>query len=357
MSFIFTGNTISFQVSSIGAFTTVNSDAPNFDKVVELVRLGKMEEAYTLSNLRASVTKAIEGTRVVLNGNDLYYNGEIVKGLIGQRIIEMFRLGFSISPLLEFLYNLKQNPSKRAVDELYGFLEVSKLPITEDGHFLAYKSVTHDFKDLHSRTFDNSVGSICKMPRNGVDEDKDRTCSAGLHFAAHEYASGFGGHGCKMVVLKINPRDVVAIPSDYNNQKGRCCEYLVLEEVTRDDTKLVGASFVPSKPALPKAEAKPVYVPNESNYRDDKFWYSNAQDTKRYFYEEAKDFPVNRDVPYTLTRVIDGKKYKGFYFTAYDAKHDNLVFRKPIAQTNTFQYCTIATVDNWDISVKEKNIR
>ena len=33
------------------------------------------------------------------------------------------------------------------------------------------------------------------------------------------------------MVLKINPRDVVSIPNDYNNQKGRCCRYEVIDEV------------------------------------------------------------------------------------------------------------------------------
>jgi polyhydroxyalkanoate synthesis regulator phasin len=32
--------------------------------------------------------------------------------------------------------------------------------------------------------------------------------------------------------MKVNPRDVVSIPSDYNNEKGRCCEYAVVDEIT-----------------------------------------------------------------------------------------------------------------------------
>ena len=136
-----------------------------------------------------------------------------------------------------------ENPSKRAVDELYGFLEASKLPITQDGYFLAYKSVKQNFRDVHSGTIDNSPGVTVKMTRNAVNDNKDQTCSTGLHFAAHNYAKGFHGQG-KMVVLKINPRDVVSIPSDYKNEKGRCCEYLVLMEVPRDSTTLVGASVV-----------------------------------------------------------------------------------------------------------------
>jgi hypothetical protein len=128
-----------------------------------------------------------------------------------------------------------QNPSKRAVDELYDFLEVGELPITEDGHFLAFKNVKSDYKDIHSGTYDNSVGSTCEMLRNKVDEDKDRTCSYGLHFCSIAYLPHFsdsnGGH---TMIVKINPKDVVAIPSDYNNTKGRTCKYVVVGEYTDD---------------------------------------------------------------------------------------------------------------------------
>ena len=33
------------------------------------------------------------------------------------------------------------------------------------------------------------------------------------------------------MILKINPRDVVSIPSDYNDAKGRACKYEVISEL------------------------------------------------------------------------------------------------------------------------------
>jgi hypothetical protein len=77
-----------------------------------------------------------------------------------------------------------ENPSYRAVNELYGFLEKNRLPITPDGHFLAYKKVRDDYKDIHSGTMDNSVGKIVEMERNQVNDDKNQTCSSGLHFCS-----------------------------------------------------------------------------------------------------------------------------------------------------------------------------
>jgi hypothetical protein len=44
------------------------------------------------------------------------------------------------------------------------------------------------------------------------------------------------------VILKINPRDVVSIPSDYNNSKGRACRYEIAGELGVDpDTAFTAA--------------------------------------------------------------------------------------------------------------------
>jgi hypothetical protein len=52
-----------------------------------------------------------------------------------------------------------------------------------------------------------------------------------LHFCSLDYLSHFGGHDSRTVVLKINPRDVVSIPADYNATKGRTCRYEVIGEL------------------------------------------------------------------------------------------------------------------------------
>jgi hypothetical protein len=65
------------------------------------------------------------------------------------------------------------------------------------------------------------------MPRNMVNDNPNKTCSVGLHFASLEYIRGFHG-GNPIVLVEIDPADVVSIPVDYNNQKGRCCKYKVI---------------------------------------------------------------------------------------------------------------------------------
>lgn len=412
---IYNGTTISFQAK--GKFHTAHLSHPAFTRILELAKEGRFDDAAELIDVKEAIKQTLEGSKAELKGDQVYYNGEQVHGNLARRITAMVKEGFSVQPLLLFLDNLMENPSKRAVDELYGFLESARLPITDDGHFLAYKSVRQDFKDHHSGTMDNSVGQVVQMERNRVDEDKDRTCSYGLHFAAHQYAEGFG-RGGRMVVLKINPKDVVAIPSDYNNQKGRCCRYEVIEEVSRSDKKLVGQAIVgkpkstsvtfgqpvldlnslkvgaiyefsgdlggfsPSLQAkgsftgvykgkgtieltevvmfartqtmlttktrtgliAKEVKVKPKYVPQVDNYNDSTIW---GAVTRRYILVTPEQFPVNRDVAYDLKRESTGKKYRQAFFTRYDEKNGNLVFKYMLAGETA--YCTVSDLKDWSI--------
>jgi hypothetical protein len=78
---------------------------------------------------------------------------------------------------------------------------------------------------------DNSVGKTVEMERNTVDDNASNTCSTGLHFCSLSYLDHFGGSDSRVMVLKINPRDVVSIPADYNATKGRACRYEVIDEI------------------------------------------------------------------------------------------------------------------------------
>jgi hypothetical protein len=140
--------------------------------------------------------------------------------------------GLPFQPLVNFLNNIMENPSMQSQKELYDFLEHEHLPITEDGHFLAYKAVRSDFKDKYRGVFDNSVGNVCTMQRAKVDDDRGRGCSNGLHAGALNYVAHYGSleAGDRIVIVKINPKDVVSVPSDSNCEKLRTCSYEVVGE-------------------------------------------------------------------------------------------------------------------------------
>lgn len=165
-----------------------------------------------------------------IKGGQLYYQGSPVAQTLSKRVLSMVDEGFPLTHLVKFIENLYRNPSHRVVEHLYAFLEQGKNPITENGTFLAYKAVRGDFKDIHSGTFDNSVGAEPKVPRFSVDEDPDRTCSHGLHVCSYDYLPYFSHADGHVMVCEVDPADVVAVPRDYNNTKMRVCRYKVIAE-------------------------------------------------------------------------------------------------------------------------------
>jgi len=220
-----------------GDSATVYSTNNKYDAVCDAVRNKDWELAKELALPVELIKKSIAGIEnVAIEGGFVTYNGTPLHTTLTARMLEMYADDFDIAPMAIFLDNLMDNPSNRAVNELYDFLEASKLPITEDGHFLAYKRVNEHFKDIYTGRVDNTPGAFVEMQRNTVNEDKHNTCSHGLHFCARSYLPHYGtSYSNKVVMIKINPRDVVAIPSDYDNAKGRCCAYTVVRELPTDE--------------------------------------------------------------------------------------------------------------------------
>ena len=220
---------------------TINKDHANFDAVVEALNDKRVFDAWELSHPALAIQRFSNGL-VSVEGDSVFYDGRELHGSIVVRILRMIKEGFDIKPMCNFLDRLQGNPSMRSAQDLYRFLESNDLPITTDGYFLAYKNVNSSYKDKHSNTFDNSVGATCAMPRNEVEDNPDRTCSSGLHFCSAEYLNGFWGRGGHTMVIKIDPADVVSIPTDYNNSKGRCSKYVVVSEITKHEDPLPTSS-------------------------------------------------------------------------------------------------------------------
>ena len=206
-------------------------DHINYKMIIEALPTASADELIDLVDIEKAVSTFSDGLVEIKNGQVLY-EGEVVHGSISKRILEFMSKGLPFQPLVNFLNNLMENPSMQSQKELYDFLEHEHLPITEDGCFLAYKAVRSDFKDKYRGIFDNSVGKVCKMTRSKVDDDRGRGCSNGLHAGALNYVAGYGSleNNDKIVIVKINPKDVVSVPSDCNCEKLRTCQYLVVGE-------------------------------------------------------------------------------------------------------------------------------
>ena len=141
-----------------------------------------------------------------------------------------------ISPesFVKFLSRLENNVSNKTIANLYSFIGHNDIEIDKEGFVICYKVIRSDWKDCYTGKIDNSIGKIVKMHRNKVDDDDDRTCSHGLHAASLRYLiqSGYGQYGdnWRLVKLRIDPKDFVSVPIDYDGSKARVCEYTVIEE-------------------------------------------------------------------------------------------------------------------------------
>lgn len=217
-----------------GKSFTVAKSHVNYEKIVDALRNKRYDQLSSLMDVAKSINAFAHGRVKVVNG-EVLFDGNPLHNVMSDRLLDMMRGGFDVKPLANFMTNLMSNPSSTAVNELYLFLESGKLPITEDGCFLAYKKVKGNFFDIYSGKFDHSPGKTLEMPRNQVDDKRDNTCSYGFHFCTISYLPQYSS-SCdnRVVIVKINPKDVVSIPSDYNNAKGRTCRYEVVGEYTGD---------------------------------------------------------------------------------------------------------------------------
>jgi hypothetical protein len=206
-------------------------DHINYKLILERLPSATAEELLEVVDVQKAVATFSDGLVEIKNGQ-VTYEGEPVHGSISKRILEFMSKGLPFQPLVNFLNNIMENPSMQSQKELYDFLEHEHLPITEDGHFLAYKAVRSDYKDKYRGVFDNRVGQICTMQRAKVDDNRARGCSDGLHAGALNYVASYGSleSGDKIVIVKINPKDVVSVPSDCNCEKLRTCRYEVVGE-------------------------------------------------------------------------------------------------------------------------------
>lgn len=195
-----------------------------------------------LASPAVKIVQAGEG-RVTVTDGVVYYDDSALHGAVVDRILWGLKEGFEMTAHLRFIERIMLNPSKRAIDETFRFIESNRMGLSDDGFILAYKVVADDFTDIHSHTFDNSPGKVCEMPRNAVNDNPNVTCSDGLHVCSHSYLRHYGqGGGSRIVIVKIDPADVVSIPIDYNNAKMRCCRYEVIAEYTAEDKDDILAS-------------------------------------------------------------------------------------------------------------------
>lgn len=237
MNYIITEQSASFVHE--GQIQLVNATHPKFRAIVAALVEGDIHTAQSMVSLEAHIADVSHGRVTVKDGSRVVFQAgkpeeEELGGPVVEKLLAVLREGLPFEPLMRFIDNLMDNPSRRSREQLYKFLAHKNLPISDDGHFLAYKAVRSDWMDIYSGQFENKVGAVLEMPRRNVDDNPNNTCSYGFHVGTLEYVKNFGGGstGSKYLICKINPADVVSVPTDYTCQKVRTCKYVVLEEYT-----------------------------------------------------------------------------------------------------------------------------
>ncbi len=225
-----------------GEIFQIERKAPVAARIIEaLKRSASTHELRQIMNPKAAL-KDYTGGRITINQyGHAVYQGTVLPKAMSDRMLALMQEGLKFGHLLKFIERVENNPSFRATQELYEFLEHRGLPITQDGTFLAYKGVNPERWSISGNTQTrvvrgvvdergrilNTDGATIEVKRQDVDDDRERHCSCGLHVGTLEYASGFGP---VVVLCEVDPADVVSVPSDCACQKLRTSKYKVLKE-------------------------------------------------------------------------------------------------------------------------------
>lgn len=162
-------------------------------------------------------------------------DNKIVPGI--ERIKSQFaaaaKMG-NVKGLEVFLTRIAKVIEKRqhTVEDLLRFMERGDLPVADDGTIVIYKKLTRRngcYVDVHTGNVTQRVGSYVHMDEKLVDPNRRNECSNGLHVARRGYVGNFGGD--VIVLAKVRPEDVIAVP-DYDANKMRVCGYHIIAELT-----------------------------------------------------------------------------------------------------------------------------
>ena len=234
VAYINNDNELSITFLLTGNSYTMRQDNPNWDTVIEKLNNEDYENLENLFSVKQKLQNYISDSNLVqIDDGGVKYKGKYIDNFLTKKIISFMNKNLPYKPLINFFEKVMQNPSKRAVDELYKFLEHGNMPILPNGNFVGYKAVDENWRDYHTGKYDNSVGNTLEMERNEVCDDANLGCSYGFHVGTIRYARGFGRHNGRVILVEVNPADCVSVPHDCNNEKLRTCKYYVVKEFER----------------------------------------------------------------------------------------------------------------------------
>jgi len=229
---------------------TVAPNHVNYELIKSALKNERYDDLEALLDAKKYIENMSFGNIKIKNENILFRN-KVMHNAMTKKIIELVKGQFPFQFMINFMNNVMQNPTKSAREELYEFLENGNIPITPDGCFLAYKKVDNNYRDFYTGKVDNHIGQKPRMPRKNVDHNRDHDCSRGYHFCSFTYLPIYHGGQGKVILVKINPKDVVSFPKDFNISKGRTCYYEVIADYKGGEKKEAFTGPVYNKKAKP----------------------------------------------------------------------------------------------------------
>lgn len=230
---------------------SVPDSHPRFDEILTLLRTGKADDESVkalVNSLHVAGTKLAALTdRVSITSFGVFFDGDPLRSELAAVLTQLLEENKEddLTAVAKFLENAAANQTMEGIDAMYRWITNGDLVLTKDGTFLAYKGVYFEGDEItsitsgtamvdgvvHEGRIPNPIGSVISMPRSEVTALTSVACGPGLHAGTYSYANGFG-HG-KLILVEINPRDVVSVPSDSSCQKLRVSKYKVIKKIDK----------------------------------------------------------------------------------------------------------------------------
>ena len=230
-----TENVFTFIDVNTGESYQVNNDHNHIEKIIAAVAENDLQTALQYyNNDYEEPVKPLPNMahgKIIFDNGVVTYDGIEIPEKISKCIQDTYSKGIDYSGWLKLVSKLMENTSLRVREELTEFLSKGAFTVFDDGDFAAYKVIRGDYTDCHTGNFDNTPGQTLKMKRSRVDSNKHHLCSTGFHVCSKEYIKEFMRNGYRLVLVKVNPKHVVSIPTDYNMAKMRVSKYTVVKEL------------------------------------------------------------------------------------------------------------------------------
>lgn len=241
-------NVVAIRENNEQSLYQADSNHPHFNTIVEALDNGD-PAVWDLFDVGHGVQHRLRSlsSRVSYDENNhlILFDGDPVHSVLADHVLRVLNAGNDFTPLVKFWERLAGNPSQRSREQLYDWLQANNgFTIDQDGLIVGYRGVMTDregnYVSRHggiafvdgeevNGSIPNAPGTTISMPRSKVNDDPETGCSYGLHVGTYNYASGWTLSD--VLEVRVDPVDVVSVPSDVNFEKLRTCKFYVVGPV------------------------------------------------------------------------------------------------------------------------------